>query len=166
MEITIIPKEIYTHLIVICILVVGLMKLEVVFFLFCLNCKFKIYVVDFPENNCHTVFSSLGFSLFRFLIPPYRCLICNEHMESIQIDRIQAREYQHSVMKIEKKIIVFWHRNWLKKMEFVCLNTNIGVAWRSWCWAIQMAVQLVEHITQSFDAFLVWMNQNCLEIDG
>lgn len=34
-------------------------------------------------------------------------------MESIQIDRIQAREYQHSVMKIEKKtdrIIVFWHR--------------------------------------------------------
>lgn len=61
MENTIIPKEINTHLIVICILVVGLMKLEVVFFLFCLNCKFKIYVVDLPENNCHTVFSSLGF---------------------------------------------------------------------------------------------------------
>lgn len=36
MENIIIPKEIYTHLIDICILVVGLMKLEVVFFLFCL----------------------------------------------------------------------------------------------------------------------------------
>lgn len=103
MENTIIPKEIYTHLFDICILDVGLMKLEVVVFFFDLLVIASLkYILWICRKIIATPFFFLRFCLFRFLIPPYRCLICNEHMDSIQIGRIQAREYQHSVMKIEK----------------------------------------------------------------
>lgn len=126
-----------------------------------------------PQAKTNGVFSL-------FSIQPYRCLIYSERMDNIQIDRTQDRVYQHSVpataaAKNEKKeetnrnaISSIANIKWWKWHDsgMKWYNTYISVAWWSWCWAIQMTVQLIEHIAQSLDALLIRMNQNCLEING
>lgn len=48
---------------------------------------------------------------FTSSIPPYQCLICNERMDSIQIDQNQVRVYRHSI-----------------KFQIICLKISLEIS--------------------------------------